>query len=87
MGSDRLDLAGLLRGIGYVGSNPLGDGYVGFIPTGANTLLTIDADGSAGPGVARSFVLLQAVTPTRREPSQRPVRDCGQNESTYGTPA
>lgn len=65
VGSDRLDLARVLRGIGYVASNPLGDGYVGFIPTGANTLLTIDADGSAGPGVARSFILLQAVTPTQ----------------------
>ena len=65
VGSDRLDLARVLRGIGYVASNPIGDGYVGFIPTGANTLLTIDADGSAGPGVARSFILLQAVTPTQ----------------------
>ncbi|NEP70434.1 MAG: ExeM/NucH family extracellular endonuclease [Okeania sp. SIO2G4] len=61
VGSDKIDLAGVLDGFGFVGVDPIADGYVGFRSRRGNTILTIDPDGAAGDGSARSFLLVQGV--------------------------
>ncbi|NES68427.1 MAG: type I secretion C-terminal target domain-containing protein, partial [Okeania sp. SIO2D1] len=63
VGSDKIDLAGVLDGVGFVGFDPIADGYVGFRSRRGNTILTIDPDGTAGNGRARSFLLVQDVNP------------------------
>ncbi|MDJ0553330.1 MAG: endonuclease/exonuclease/phosphatase family protein [Microcoleaceae cyanobacterium MO_207.B10] len=62
VGSDKIDLVGLLNSFGFAGVDPIAEGYVGFSSRGADTILTIDADGAAGSGNARSFLLAQEVT-------------------------
>ncbi|MDY7005198.1 MAG: type I secretion C-terminal target domain-containing protein [Cyanobacteriota bacterium] len=62
VGSDKIDLAGVLDGVGFVGVDPIADGYVGFRSSRGNTtILTIDPDGTAGNGRARSLLLVQNV--------------------------
>lgn len=56
-GGDVIDLADLLDGLGYVGSDAFADGYVEFTQSGANTLVRIDANGG-GDG----FQLLTILT-------------------------
>ncbi|NEP89472.1 MAG: ExeM/NucH family extracellular endonuclease [Okeania sp. SIO2C2] len=63
VGSDKIDLAGVLDGVGFVGVDPIADGYVGLRSRVADTILTIDPDGAAGAGSARSFLLVQDVNP------------------------
>ncbi|NEQ72488.1 MAG: type I secretion C-terminal target domain-containing protein [Okeania sp. SIO2C9] len=63
VGSDKIDLAELLDGVGFAGFDPIADGYVGFRSRRGNTILTIDPDGTAGNGRARSFLLVQDVNP------------------------
>lgn len=62
IGNDRIDLSLLLDSLGYNGSDPLADGIVTFAARGTSVQLYIDADGSNGPAVARSYILLQNVT-------------------------
>ncbi|GGA29480.1 endonuclease/exonuclease/phosphatase family protein [Okeania sp. KiyG1] len=63
VGSDKIDLAEVLDGVGFVGVDPIADGYVGFRSRRGNTIVTIDPDGTAGKGRARSFLLVQDVNP------------------------
>lgn len=64
VGSDKIDLAEVLEGVGFAGFDPIADGYVGFRPSRGNTtILTIDPDGAAGNGRARSFLLVEDVNP------------------------
>ncbi|MEM1171348.1 MAG: endonuclease/exonuclease/phosphatase family protein [Cyanobacteria bacterium P01_H01_bin.35] len=61
VGSDKIDLSQVLSVVGFEGINPIDDGYVGFASTSNGTYLTIDPDGSAGTGRARSLLLVQDV--------------------------
>lgn len=60
IGSDKIDLVGVLNDLGFAGDDPIAEGYIGFIyrpgrprsrerPRSPSTVLTIDPDGSAGP--------------------------------------
>ena len=60
-GTDRIDLQALFASIGYSGSNPVADGYLKLVSSTAGTSVQIDADGSAGAGLARPLVLLKDV--------------------------
>ena len=60
-GLDRIDLRALFASIGYSGSNPVADGYLKLVSTAAGTSVQIDADGTAGAGLARPLVLLKDV--------------------------
>ena len=51
----------LFASIGYSGSNPVADGYLKLVSTAAGTSVQIDADGTAGAGLARPLVLLKDV--------------------------
>ena len=55
---DILDLSDLLDGIGYAGTDAIADGVVLFTKSGANTIVRIDEDGSAGAGAATTLVTL-----------------------------
>ncbi|HMX22418.1 MAG TPA: type I secretion C-terminal target domain-containing protein, partial [Accumulibacter sp.] len=61
---DVLDIAALLDDIGYGGSNPFLDGILAFTKAGANTLVSIDADGG-GAGGAVTLATLLNVTLTQ----------------------
>ena len=71
-GKDRIDLAALLASLG-AGSNAYGAGVVKLVASGADTLLQIDTDGSAGPIAARTLATLRNVNPA----SIAPQRDLG----------
>ena len=63
-GGDILDLADLLDDLGYSGSNPVGDGFVNFSASGGDTLVEIDADGSAGGAFGFvTLVTLESILP------------------------
>jgi Ca2+-binding RTX toxin-like protein len=47
VGGDVLDLGVLLTRIGYEGSDPIRDGYVRLLQSGADTLLQVDSNGGA----------------------------------------
>ena len=61
VGSDAIDLSGILAQIGYGGSDPIGDGYLVFQQSGANTLIQLDVDGTATRGIPRSIILVNGV--------------------------
>ncbi len=61
IGSDKLDLEGVLNSVGFDGSDPIAEGYITFSQVNGDTLLSIDPDGFAGSASPRSFVLLQGV--------------------------
>ncbi|MGK7943146.1 MAG: ExeM/NucH family extracellular endonuclease, partial [Microcystaceae cyanobacterium] len=62
VGSDKIDLVGVLNGLGFAGVDPIAEGYVGFRSRGADTILTIDPDGAIGAARSRSFILVQGVS-------------------------
>jgi predicted extracellular nuclease len=68
-GKDRIDLGALLAAIG-AGSNAYGFGVVRLVASGADTLLQIDTDGSAGPIAARTLATLRNVNPASLSPSR-----------------
>jgi predicted extracellular nuclease len=68
-GTDRIDLSALLASIG-AGSNAYGFGVVRLVAAGADTLLQIDIDGSAGPVAPRTLVTLRNVSPAGVAPSR-----------------
>lgn len=74
-GVDRIDLIALLQSIGRLAGTAYSDGTVKLVASGANTLLQIDVDGSAGPIVARTLATLRGVTPAQIDPA----RDLGVN--------
>ena len=55
---DILDLSDLLDDIDYAGADAIADGMVLFGKSGAHTVVSIDADGSAGAGVAVAMLTL-----------------------------
>jgi hypothetical protein len=64
VGSDKINLSGLLSSFNYGGSNPISDGYVLFGQNGANnSLISIDPDGLAGTARSRSFLIVENVSP------------------------
>ncbi|KQP35894.1 nuclease [Pseudorhodoferax sp. Leaf274] len=68
-GKDRIDLGALLASIG-AGRDAFGFGVVKLVASGADTLLQIDTDGSAGPVAARTLATLQNVNPASIVPSR-----------------
>jgi Ca2+-binding RTX toxin-like protein len=70
-GKDVLDFSNLLRSIaGYDGADPFAAGYLKLTQSGADTLLSFDADGSAGTAQAPvTIVVLQNVTATDLVPA------------------
>ncbi|NEQ47639.1 MAG: type I secretion C-terminal target domain-containing protein [Leptolyngbya sp. SIOISBB] len=64
VGGDKIDLSVVLAGVGFEGDDPIAEGYLGFSSRGSDTILTLDPDGTAGSGRARSFLLVQEVTST-----------------------
>ncbi len=64
-GKDRLDLDQLLASIGASKTTAFSLGVVKLVASGANTLVQIDIDGSAGPGIARTLTTLNGVLPAQ----------------------
>jgi len=60
-GTDKIDLTGLLNGIGYEGSDPITDGYVRFASRGTGSIIQIDPDGLTGLARPKTFLLLDHV--------------------------
>jgi Ca2+-binding RTX toxin-like protein len=61
VGTDRLVVDQMLARLGYTGSDPIGDGYLNVFDSGADILVTIDPDGSAGPAAARLLAELTGI--------------------------
>jgi Ca2+-binding RTX toxin-like protein len=61
VGVDRLIVDPMLARLGYTGSNPIGDGYLNVYDSGADILVTIDPDGSAGSAVPRLLAELTGI--------------------------
>jgi len=61
-GTDRIDLRALLASIGVDPAAAVASGVVQLLASGANTLLRIDTDGSAGPATPRVLVTLRNVS-------------------------
>ena len=61
VGSDKIVLGQVLDSLGYDGTDPIADRYIGLRSRGDDTIITIDPDGP-GSGRSRSFVLVQDVT-------------------------
>lgn len=60
VGEDLVVVGALLQRVGYFGTDPVGDRYVGITSVAGRTFLTVDADG-AGPGAPRQLVELVGV--------------------------
>jgi hypothetical protein len=62
VGSDTIDLMGVINSLGYTGANPIADGYVQFSARGRQgTSINIDPDGFAGSAKARNFIVVENV--------------------------
>ncbi|MBT9458004.1 MAG: LysM peptidoglycan-binding domain-containing protein [Burkholderiaceae bacterium] len=61
-GEDFIDIDGLLRSIGYLGSDPFADGVVRLVHTPPTYQLVLDKDG-AGPGAARVLMNIHGQEP------------------------
>jgi hypothetical protein len=69
-GTDRIDLEALLASVGATAGNAWGAGVVKLLASGPHTLLQIDADGHAGPGLPRTLLTLQNVAPAALDRSR-----------------
>jgi hypothetical protein len=72
-GTDRLDLAALLASIGRSPLSAWTDGVVVLVASGADTIVEIDTDGTAGPALPRPLATLRGVAPSAVDP----LRDLG----------
>ncbi|PZU93160.1 MAG: hypothetical protein DCE90_17065 [Pseudanabaena sp.] len=66
VGEDKIVLTGLLSSIGYVGSNPIADGFIRSVVNtgvGGGSFLQLDRDGTIGSAIFRNFVQLDNITP------------------------
>ncbi|MDP3820857.1 MAG: ExeM/NucH family extracellular endonuclease [Burkholderiales bacterium] len=63
-GTDRIDMSALLASIGVPTGSAWTTGVVRLVASGANTLLQIDTDGSAGPAAPRLLATLRSVAPS-----------------------
>ena len=61
VGEDQIVLIALLDLLGYVGTDPIGDGLVQFRSLGSSTVVAIDPDGNDGPAQARTFLSVAGV--------------------------
>ena len=57
-GKDALDLRPLLAGLGYIGSDPVADGWLRFAAVAGGTSVQVDGDGPAGGAVFRPLLRL-----------------------------
>ncbi len=64
-GKDRLDLDQLLASISVSKNTAFSLGVVKLVASGVNTLVQIDVDGTAGPGIARTLLTLSGVLPSQ----------------------
>lgn len=62
-GTDRIDLDAVLASVGTTVGNAWSAGVVKLLASGPHTLVQIDADGHAGPGLPRTLLTLQNVAP------------------------
>jgi predicted extracellular nuclease len=69
-GVDRIDLSALLVSIAAAQGDAVQAGVIRLNAVANGTLLSIDADGSAGPSVARPLVLLRNVSPAQIVPAR-----------------
>jgi len=69
-GVDRIDLSALLASIAVAPADAVQSGVIRLNGVANGTLLSIDADGSAGPAVARPLVLLRNLTPAQIVPAR-----------------
>ena len=69
-GKDRIDLSALLTSIGANAASAAANGVVKLVAAGANTLLQIDVDGSAGLASVRTLATLLNVSPAQISPSR-----------------
>jgi hypothetical protein len=69
-GVDRIDLSALLASIAVAPADAVQSGVIRLNGVANGTLLSIDADGSAGPAVARPLVLLRNVLPAQIVPAR-----------------
>lgn len=68
--ADRIQLGGLLAGLGYTGSNAVADGYVRVVDMSGGISLQIDADGAAGPAAFRRLAMLKGLTARQIAPAR-----------------
>ncbi len=61
VGEDRIDLSGLLSGLGVTSEDPIADGYVSFRDRASASFVLVDADGF-GPNRARTLIKVDGVT-------------------------
>ncbi|MEO1131819.1 MAG: SdrD B-like domain-containing protein, partial [Cyanobacteria bacterium J06639_1] len=59
---DQLDFTDLLREVSYEGVDPFGDGYLSVSEFRGVAVVSVDADGAAGPDRFRPFVSVEGVT-------------------------
>ncbi|MDJ0532342.1 MAG: lamin tail domain-containing protein [Xenococcaceae cyanobacterium MO_207.B15] len=64
VGQDVFDFSGILNSVGYTGSDPIADGYIGFRSLANSSIIKFDPDGNDGSSHSRSFILALGVTPT-----------------------
>jgi predicted extracellular nuclease len=69
-GTDRIDLAALLAGLGVDRSVAWSGGHVRLLDGGTGVTVQIDADGVAGPAAPRALVMLRGVTAARIDASR-----------------
>ena len=60
VGEDRIDLVGLLSGLGVDSEDPIADGFVSFRGRGSDSFVLVDADGP-GPGRSRTLIKVNGV--------------------------
>ncbi len=69
-GKDRIQLAALLAGLGINPVSAFSSGVVKLVASGTDTMLQIDADGTAGPLAARTLATLRNVSPALIQPAR-----------------
>jgi predicted extracellular nuclease len=69
-GTDRLDLSALLASLGVPRAAALDGGYVRIAAVRGGVSVQIDADGTAGAGVARALVTLRGATISQIDPAR-----------------
>jgi uncharacterized protein len=69
-GSDRVDLRAVLAGLGYAGSDPVGDGYVRLKDSAKGVLVQVDADGPAQGAKWTSLVRLAGLSAAQIDASR-----------------
>jgi uncharacterized protein len=69
-GLDQIDLRGLMSALGITAGQAVSQGVLSLVAQGANTLVMIDTDGSAGPAAGRAFIVLRSVLPAQLQLSR-----------------